>query len=130
MSLSAREQKDLDSLAVRLAAADPGLASLLGMFGQLAVGEGMPLRERTRPYRPQTARGRHRKPARRGSLRAASQHRHENRLRLALLVSFIAFFGLVLGVLVSTSGHADCAYPGIAPCATRAPARAPLDLEK
>jgi hypothetical protein len=126
MSLCAREQKDLDSIAIRLAAADPGLASLLGMFGQLAAGEEMPWHERSGLIRPLAARGRRRRQARRRRLRAASERRSENWLRIALLVCYLAFFGLILGTLVSLPDHPECAHPEMASCATRAPVRAPL----
>ena len=45
MSLSAREQRTLDSITDRLAGSDPELASLLTGFTRLVSGEEMPLRE-------------------------------------------------------------------------------------
>lgn len=122
MSLSAREQKDLDSIAVRLAAADPELASLLSMFGQLVVDEEMPLYERIRLFRPDAARGRHRKQSRRRLLPAATRRQRESWPRIAVLMCILASIGVVLGTLVSLSGHSECAHPGMASCATSAPA--------
>jgi hypothetical protein len=45
MSLSAREQRALDSITDRLAGSDPELAALLTGFTRLVSGEEMPLRE-------------------------------------------------------------------------------------
>ena len=45
MSLSAREQRALDSITDRLAGSDPELATLLTGFTRLVSGEEMPLRE-------------------------------------------------------------------------------------
>lgn len=42
MSLSAREQRALESIADVLAESDPGLGSLLGTFSRLAADEEMP----------------------------------------------------------------------------------------
>jgi hypothetical protein len=48
MSLSAREQQALGSIADRLTGSDPKLAALLAGFTRLASGEEMPPRERIR----------------------------------------------------------------------------------
>jgi Protein of unknown function (DUF3040) len=45
MSLSAREQRALDSITDRLVGSDPELAALLTGFTRLVSGEEMPLRE-------------------------------------------------------------------------------------
>ena len=42
MSLSAREQRVLESIKHGLAESDPGLVSLLGIFSRLVSGEAMP----------------------------------------------------------------------------------------
>jgi Protein of unknown function (DUF3040) len=49
MSLSAREQRALDSIKEELAGSDPRLVSLLVTFTRLASDEAMPLREKVRP---------------------------------------------------------------------------------
>ena len=45
MSLSAHEQRTLRRIADELAASDPELASILGVFNRLAWGEAMPARQ-------------------------------------------------------------------------------------
>ena len=52
MSLSAREQRALESIADELAESDPALGSLLGMFSRLASGEEMPARNEIHPIQP------------------------------------------------------------------------------
>jgi len=65
MSLSAREQHTLDSIESALSGSDPELALLLATFGRLTSGEDMPVREKIRPARRWSPRGRHRRPPRR-----------------------------------------------------------------
>ena len=48
MSLSAWEQRNLDAIKDGLAGSDPGLATLLTTFNQLASGEEMPTLEEIR----------------------------------------------------------------------------------
>jgi hypothetical protein len=48
MSLSAWEQRNLDSIKDGLAGSDPGLATLLATFNRLASGEEMPTLEKVR----------------------------------------------------------------------------------
>jgi len=48
VSLSAWEQRNLDSIKDGLAGSDPGLATLLATFNQLASGEEMPTLEEIR----------------------------------------------------------------------------------
>jgi Protein of unknown function (DUF3040) len=60
MSLSAREQQELASIEDRLASSDPKLASLLAMFGRLASGEDMPMRDKVRMLGRRASPGRHR----------------------------------------------------------------------
>jgi hypothetical protein len=48
VSLSAWEQRNLDSIKDGLAGSDPGLATLLATFNQLASGEEMPTFEEIR----------------------------------------------------------------------------------
>jgi Protein of unknown function (DUF3040) len=59
MSLTAREQRILDSIRARLADSDPALTQIMGTFTRLTTGEQMPAREQVRRRRP-----RRRRPAR------------------------------------------------------------------
>jgi len=59
------EQLALESIEIGLGDSDPALASLLAIFSQLASGEEMPARERTRaPLRHPPRRSPRRRPAR------------------------------------------------------------------
>ena len=57
MSLSAWEQRNLHSIKDGLAGSDPGLATLLATFNQLASGEEMPALEEIRAGLRGVARG-------------------------------------------------------------------------
>jgi hypothetical protein len=58
MSLSKWERQALGSIEDGLAGSDPPLASLLGNFSRLALGEEMPVREKIRALRRRAARRR------------------------------------------------------------------------
>ncbi len=51
MSLTAREQRILDSIRLGLANSDPGLAQIMGTFTRLTADEQMPAREQVRRRR-------------------------------------------------------------------------------
>src|SRR5215470_11507577 len=55
MSLSQSETQALGTIADGLAGSDPRLASMLTIFSQLAAGEEMPAREKTRVRRRRPA---------------------------------------------------------------------------
>ena len=57
MSLNYHQQRQLDRIESRLLRSDPQLAAMLAMFGRLAAGQRMPVREQeaTRLYRIQQA---------------------------------------------------------------------------
>jgi hypothetical protein len=105
VSLSAWEQRNLDSIKDGLAGSDPGLATLLATFNQLASGEEMPTLEKLRAgLRGVTRRpGRKRRHSRWGTLGRVYQ-----RIGLqwaALLLWLLITISLVTaGLVLSRSG--------------------------
>jgi hypothetical protein len=114
MSLSKWERQALGSIDDGLAGSDPTLASLLGIFSRLALGEEMPVREKVRAVRRRAAQ-RHRTgwdpgqdtvlmQARRMYLRLGPQ-------RAAFLLWVVISAGLIAAALgLNTGGgHVTCA---------------------
>jgi hypothetical protein len=100
MSLTASEQRALDSIEATLTSSDPKLASLLAIFARLASGEEMPVRERVRIHRRlQVTRGWQRKqrcsrPDKAGR-HMRSGFRSRGWRRAALMMCLLAFAGLI-----------------------------------
>ena len=130
MSLSASEQQALDSIKATLTSSDPKLASLLAIFGRLAAGEEMPVRERLRMHRRlQVTRGCQRKqrcsrPDKAGRP-MRSGFRSLGGRRAALIMCLLAFAGLIaVSVINGHANHGKCAHVHIAACVGQAPAHA------
>ena len=104
MSLTAREQRALESIADGLAESDPGLGSLLGIFSRLAADEEMPARNEIHPIRP---------PATGRSYRNRSPRRLGLRLgwnRAAVLLWLVITIGLIaVALALSNRGPRECA---------------------
>lgn len=101
MSLSRWESQALGSIEDGLAGSDPALATLLGIFSRLALGEEMPAREKIRRHPGQASvLGQ----ARRMYLRLGPQ-------RAAFLLWVVITAGLIAAALgLSTGGgHVTCA---------------------
>ena len=129
MSLSASEQQVLDSIEATLTSSAPKLASLLAIFGRLASGEEMPVRERVRIHRRlQVTRGWQRKQrcSRPDKAMAHAQWTPEpGWRRAALVMCLLAFAWLIaVSVIISHSNHEKCAHVRIAACIGQAPVRA------
>ena len=103
MSLSAREQRALESIADGLAESDPRLDSLLGIFSRLAWGEDMPARDEIHPIRV-TATGRpYRNRPRALCLRLGWN-------RAAVLLWLVMTIGLIsVALALSNRGPGECA---------------------
>jgi Protein of unknown function (DUF3040) len=139
MSLSAREQHALDWIESELSDSDPDLALLLATFGRLTSGEEMPVREKIRPARWWSPRGRHRSPRQRGRVsrerdgvwtvvwsrtcRVARRLRRRLSWQTAgLLIWVLVAAGLItLAPLMHRGGHRACPVAWAA-CSGRAPA--------
>lgn len=101
MGLTARERQSLNSIENSLAGSDPGLAAFLSMFTRLALGEGMPDREKV-PAGPPWALQRVRRARSRSSLHRACRHMGS---RHALLwLSVLTTAGLIVALALSTGG--------------------------
>src|SRR5215467_1626638 len=113
MNFTELERQALGSIADGLAGSDPRLASMLTIFSQLAAGEEMPAREKTRVRRG-------RPPAR---LRRARQHPRPGRTlpqprrlyarlgwqqAMLLLWAVISAALLAVALALHTSGHKAC----------------------
>lgn len=118
MSLSAREQQELDSIEDEIAGSAPGLVSLLATFTRLTAGEELPVLEQIKGASPR--RGRRRPP----SVMPGHHGRPAMPLGLAAVLLWLAVsIALVVTALVLSrvgSGK-GCALPGAA-CARQAPA--------
>jgi hypothetical protein len=122
MSLSAREEHELESIEESLCGCDPGLASMLATFARLTADEEMPVRERIQAsWRRAGGRKRGRWRRRPGQ---KSQRADWQRIGWSLCV--LIAFGLIAGALtaVAGAGGRDCTVPP-AMCAGPAPAHPP-----
>jgi len=129
MSLSAWEQRALDSVAGGLAGSDPGLVSLLATFARLASGEEMQVHEeigvlgRRAIRRPLG----NRRP-RRGNVRRDGRNLRlgwQQAIALLWLAVTIAVVAVAL-ILSRGSGNGPCAEAwGAVVCAQQAPAHSP-----
>lgn len=122
MSLSTREQQELDSIEDEIAGSAPGLASLLATFTRLTAGEELPVREQIK--------GASRRCGRRRPPSATSRHRGRPRMSLSLaavLLWLAVSVALIVTTLVFSRGGngKGCALPGAA-CAGQAPAHATM----
>jgi nucleotide-binding universal stress UspA family protein len=120
VSLSAREQQELDSIEDEIAASAPRLASLLATFTRLTAGEELPVRERIKDA--SRRRGRRRPPF----LMSRHHGRSAMSLSLAAVLLWLAVsIALVVTALVISRGGngKGCTLQGIA-CAGQAPANA------
>src|SRR5262250_601533 len=115
MSLNQPETQALGAIADGLAGSDPRLASMLTIFGRLAAGEEMPVREKTRVRRGRPAALRARR-ARRFPRRVTAfpqPRRRYPRLgwQQAMLVlgAVISAALLTAALVLNASGHTTCA---------------------
>jgi hypothetical protein len=126
MSLSAREQRALESIEDGLAESDPGLASLLGIFSRLASGEGMPVRNAIQPTRPSATDDLYRHQGPRWVVVLRSSCRLSRRLgwpQAALLLWFLISAALIsVALALSNLGPEECVHSWGTLCAWQAPA--------
>ena len=115
MSFTELERQALGAIADGLAGSDPRLASMLTIFGRLAAGEEMPVREKTRVRRGRPAALRARR-ARRFPRRVTAfpqPRRRYPRLgwQQAMLVlgAVISAALLTAALVLNASGHTTCA---------------------
>jgi hypothetical protein len=111
VSLSAWEQRNLDSIKGGLAGSDPGLATLLATFNQLASGGEMPALEEIRAGLRGVARGpghRRRQP-RWGT--AGQVHQRVGLQWAAVLLWFLVTISLIAVGLVLSRGGGQGACP-------------------
>src|SRR5215471_3260497 len=117
MSLTEPEAQALGSIADGLAGADPRLASILTIFSQLAAGEEMPAREKTRVRRGRPAAHRPRRARRhpRRSIAFPLACRRYPRLgwqQAMLMLWAVVSAALLTAALVhNASGPKTCARP-------------------
>lgn len=116
MSLSAREQQELDSIEDEIAGSAPGLATLLATFTRLTAGEELPAREQLK--------GASRRPGRRRRPSVASRYHGgpAPSLSLAAVLLWLAVSValIVTALALSRGGNGKgCALPGAA-CAGQA----------
>jgi hypothetical protein len=109
MSLGAWERQALDSIADGLAGSAPGLASLLAIFGRLAAGEAMPVREKLQALRQDRTRRRWGYP-RRGNMRPDARRPGLGWQQAAWpLLWLLVSAGLITVTMVlSRGGHSAC----------------------
>jgi len=140
MSLNQPETQALGSIADGLAGSDPRLASMLTIFSQLAAGEEMPAREKTRVWRGRPAALRPRR-ARRYPRRGTAFPQPRRRYawlgwQQAMLVLWAVISAALLtaALILNASGPKSCARPlGTAcpsPSITHMPARANADAPR
>jgi hypothetical protein len=118
MSLNQLETQALGAIADGLAGADPRLASMLTIFSQLAAGEEMPAREKTRARRgrrPAARRPRRgRRRPRRGTALPQARRRYP-RLgwpqAMLVLCAVISAALLTAALALTASGPTTCARP-------------------
>ena len=122
MSLSAREQRALDSIHEQLARSDPQLTVILAAFTRLVSNEDMPTRETIRqsPWRAIAGSWRRRRD---GPRSAASRWTRTPRRRLSftqavLVVYLLITAGLIVAgvVLGPGSSHSGCPSLLAMPC--------------
>ena len=105
MSLSAWEQRNLDSIKDGLAGSDPGLATLLATFNQLASGEEMSALEEIRAGLRGVTRGpgHKRRQPRRGA--ASRVHQRVGLQWAAVLLWLLTTISLItVGLVLSQGG--------------------------
>jgi hypothetical protein len=108
VSLSAKERHALESIEVRLGAADHRLASMLHTFTRLTAGEAMPGRERLQTgwRRAVRVRSRHRYRAGAATVRPAGRRRAS----LLMVLWAVISIGLVaFAAMTGRSGPSPCA---------------------
>ena len=117
MSLTQLETQALGAIADGLAGADPRLASMLTIFSQLAAGEDMPVRQKTRVRRGRAAARRPRR-ARRHPRRGTAfpqASRLDARLgwppALLVLGAVVSAALLTAALALTASRHNTCARP-------------------
>ena len=114
MSFTEPETQALGSIADGLAGSDPRLASMLNIFGRLAAGEEMPVREkiRVRHGRPAAHRPRRARRHPRGGVPPRQASRLYLRLgwqsAMLLLWAVISAALLAAALVLNTSGHKAC----------------------
>jgi hypothetical protein len=126
MSLSAREQRALDSIQEGLAGSDPQLIVLLATFTRLASGEEMPAREKIRAGSWRVA---HylRRTWRRSRQNAVCRHARQVYRRLGfqraalLLWLLIAVTLVAIALAIGRGGGTVCTTPWSAVCGQQAP---------
>src|SRR5215470_1258380 len=133
MSLTEPHRQALGAIADGLAGSDPRLASMLTIFSQLAAGEEMPAREKTRVRRrrPAVLRPRRARYPRRGTAFPQPRRRYARlgwQQAMLVLGAVISAALLTAALVLNASGHKVCVRPmGTAcpsPSITRMPARA------
>lgn len=124
MSLSAWEQRALDSIKDKLAGSDPELAALLSAFTGLASGQEMPDREKIRVGSRPAPRLRH--PRRRSRLRRICQRLGFQRAALLLWLLATAALIAVALVLNVGGGHRTCGETMAMACVAPAPGHSPF----
>lgn len=127
MSLSAREQRELDSIEYEIAGSAPRLASLLAMFTRLTAGEELPERGQIQGA------SRRRDSRRPPSLPGMSRPHGRATVRLSLVAALLwlaVSIALAITVLIISRGGngTGCTVPGAA-CADQAPAHASRPAE-
>jgi hypothetical protein len=124
MSLSAREQHELESIEGSLCRSDPRLASMLATFARLNAGEEMPVRERIQAsWRRAGGRQRRRPPGvRHAPARRPPTWRRADWQRVAPVLWVLIAVGLIAGALAANvgGGSRGCTVPS-AVCAGLAP---------
>jgi hypothetical protein len=103
MSLNQPETQALGAIADGLAGADPRLASMLTIFSQLAAGEEMPARQKTRARR--------RRPAGRRPRRGRRHPRRGWPQAVLVLGAVISAALLTAALALTASGPTTCARP-------------------
>ena len=117
MSLNQPETQALGAIADGLAGSDPRLASMLTIFSQLAAGEEMPVRQKTRVRRGQAATHRLRRARRHPRRGIAFPHARRLYARLGrqhamlLLGAVISAALLTAALVLNASGTKTCARP-------------------
>jgi hypothetical protein len=129
MSLSAREQHELQSIDDSLTGSDPRLASMLAAFTRLAADEEMPVRERIQARWRAARQHRHRQQRRHAgeaTVRRGRPGRRVNWQRVGPVLWLLIAVGLIAGALAATagSGSRGCSVPS-AVCTGLAPVPPP-----
>lgn len=114
MSLSAWEQRALQSIENSLAGSDPELTTLLGAFTELVSGEEMPAAEKVTPSWLAFRKPRRLSRRRRLSMQWA--------MLLLLLLTIISLISVAMAFSRGSASQEGCATPWIASCASPVPA--------